>query len=191
MPNAHSLPRRAMLLTILAASCQPAQAEPPPTLDALMARLAARPERRADFIETRHFAALETPLESRGTLLYRHGYVEKVTTWPILERLEMDGDRLIITAGNDPPRVISAGMAPEIATLIDAVRGPLVGDAAALRRAFTPTVSGIMAHWTLDLVPHDPKLLRDVRLTGHEDQVDRLSITQANGDDQVMAITPR
>lgn len=171
----------------------PAAAEPP-GLDTLMARLAAVPERRATFRETRHFGALDGALESTGHLLYRRGYVEKATDWPIPERLEMDGDRLVITAGNDPPRVIDVGMAPELRVLMDAVRGPLVGDAAALRRAFTATTGGTMAAWTLDLVPREPggaKLLRGVRLSGHEDQVDRLAITQANGDEQVMVITPR
>ncbi len=107
------------------------------------------------------------------------------------ERLVIDGDRLIVTAGNDPPRVIDAGMAPGLRTLVDAVRGPLVGDAAALRRTFDATVSGTAAAWTLDLVPHDATLLRGVRLDGHGDQVDHLAIIQANGDDQVMTITPR
>ena len=158
-----------------------------------MARLAAVPERRAAFRETRRLSALDTPLLSTGTLLFRRGYVEKNTIWPIPERLQMDGDRLIVTAGNDAPRVVDAGMAPELRVLVDAVRGPLVGDAAALRRGFDTTVDGTDAAWTLDLRPRNPagaRVLRSVHLRGHADQVDELAITQANGDEQVMEITP-
>ena len=159
-----------------------------------MARLASVPERRASFREQRRFAALDTPLDSAGTLSYRKGYLEKDTTWPQPERLVVQGDRLILTSGNEPPRVIDMAMVPELRTLVDAIRGPLLGDAAALRQAFHATTGGTMAAWTLDLTPRSPaaaKFLRGVRLQGHEDQVDRLAITQANGDEQVMTITPR
>ena len=177
----------------LLASC-PAAAADPITLDALMARLAAVPERRAAFTEQRRFAVLDTVLESRGQLAWRRGHLEKRTEWPQPERLEVDGDRVAITAGNEPPRVIDMAMAPELRTLIDAIRGPLQGDAPALRRAFTATAQGTGAAWTLDLVPRDPaaaRFLRGVRLQGHDDQVDRLTVTQANGDEQAMTITAR
>ena len=159
-----------------------------------MGRLASVPERRGSFVEVRHFGALEGALESRGTLRLSRGTLEKDTTWPVPERLQIDGQRLVVTAGNDPPQVVDAGMAPELRVLIDAVRGPLVGDTAALRRGFTATVGGTMAGWTLDLVPREPagvKLLRRVVLEGREAEVDRLTVVQANGDDQVMVIMGR
>ena len=180
--------RRSLLAALFAV---PAAAQAAFTLDTLMARMAAVPERRASFRETRRFAALDTELVSTGRLLYRRGTVEKVTDWPIPERLEVGPDRLVITAGNDPPRVIDAGMAPELRVLIDAVRGPLAGDTAALRRAFTPTLTGSTDGWTLDLAPRTEaarKLLRRVYLEGHGDRVDVLTITQANGDEQAMRI---
>lgn len=159
-----------------------------------MARLAAAPSRRAVFRERRRFGALDTVLESTGHLVFRPGYLEKATDWPQPERLQVEGDRVVLTAGNDPPRVIELGMAPELRVLIDAIRGPLSGDAAAVRRAFDASASGTDGGWTLDLVPRDPaagKFLRGVRLQGHGDQVDRLAVTQANGDEQVMVITPQ
>ncbi len=159
-----------------------------------MARLAATPERRAAFRERRRFAALSMPLESVGTLSYRQGHLEKITTWPQPERLEVNGDRLILTVGNDPPRVIDMARVPELRALIDAIRGPLLGDAAAVRRAFRAETAGTLAAWTLDLTPLDPaaaRFLRRVHLQGRDDQVDRLVITQANGDEQAMTIIPR
>ena len=181
-----------MLLVLLLASwCRPAAAEDGPPLDTLLARLAAVPERRTAFREQRRFAAIDGVLESSGQLVFRRGHLEKTTTWPQAERLEVDGDRLVLTQGNDAPRVIDMASVPELRVLIDAIRGPLSGDAAALRAAFTATTSGSMAGWTLDLVPRDPaaaRLLRRVRLEGHEDQPSRLSLVQANGDEQVMTI---
>ena len=159
-----------------------------------MASLASVPQRSAAFREQRRFAALDAPLQSSGALSYRKGYLEKVTTWPQPERLVVDGDRVIITAGNQPPQVIPMSAAPELRALIDAIRGPLLGDAAALQKAFRATTGGTMADWTLDLTPKDPaaaKFLRGVHLQGHDDQVDRLTIAQANGDEQTMTITPR
>ncbi|MGI4951650.1 MAG: LolA-related protein [Janthinobacterium lividum] len=159
-----------------------------------MAGLAAAPERRAVFRETKRLGALSTELQSSGHLRVRRGYLEKATDWPTPERLEMDGDRLIITAGNEPPRVVDVSMAPELRTLIDAVRGPLVGDTAALRRGFTATTAGTLASWTLHLVPRDPagaRLLRSVTMQGQADQVAQLTIIQANGDEDVMLITPQ
>lgn len=159
-----------------------------------MARLAASPNRRATFREHRRFAALDTVLDSTGHLVFRPGYLEKATDWPQPERLQVEGDRVTITAGNDAPRVVELGMAPELRVLIDAIRGPLSGDTAAVRRAFTASVSGTEGEWIVDLVPRDAaaaRFLRGVRLEGHADQVDRLAVTQANGDEQVMAITPQ
>ena len=154
------------------------------------------PERRASFIEERRFRALDQALESRGTLSLRRGRLEKVTDWPQPERLEVEGDRVVMTLGNEPPRVIELGMAPELRVLIDAIRGPLLGDAAALRRAFDARVSGTEAGWTLTLVPREAsasRLMRDAVLSGHGDQVDRLVVTQANGgfagDDDPAALT--
>ena len=61
-------------------------------LTALMAGLAAVPERRAAFQETRRFAALDQPLLSTGHLLYRRpGYLSKTTDWPQPETLVVDG----------------------------------------------------------------------------------------------------
>lgn len=180
-----------MLALPLLLCCRAAAAEDAPSLDALLARLAAVPERRAAFREQRRFAAIEGTLESSGTLVFRPGRLEKLTTWPQQERLEVEGDRLVLTTGNDPPRVIDMASVPEMRVLIDAIRGPLLGDAPALRRAFTATVSGTMANWTLDLTPRDPqatRFLRSVRLQGQQDQPTILSLTQQNGDQQTMQI---
>ncbi len=159
-----------------------------------MAGLAAVPERRATFQETRRFAALDQPLLSTGRLLYRRpGYLEKTTDWPQPESLIVDGARLVVTAGNEPPRVLDLGGQPELRTFVDAIRGPLAGDIAALRRAFTVTAVGSAGGWTLDLVPLEPRaarLLRRAQVSGRGSDVGAVLLVQANGDEQQMTIRP-
>jgi hypothetical protein len=163
-------------------------------LAALMAGLAAVPERRATFQETRRFAALDQPLLSTGHLLYRRpGYLAKTTDWPQPESLVVDGGRLVLTAGNEAPRVLDLGGLPELRTLVDAIRGPLAGDLAALRRAFAVTAAGSPDAWTLGLVPLDPRaarLLQQAQVSGQGTDVAAVRLVQANGDEQQMAIRP-
>jgi hypothetical protein len=159
-----------------------------------MARLAAVPERRATFRETRRFAALSEPLVSQGHLLYRRpDYMEKVTDWPQPERLVIDGDRLIITAGNEPPHVVPLGAQPEMRTLVEGMRGPLAGDLPALQRNFEVAAAGDLTSWTLTLTPRDPRatrLVRSIVVSGVADAIRAIRLTQANGDEQVMQIGP-
>ncbi len=159
-----------------------------------MAGLAAVPERRATFEETRRFAALDQPLISTGHLLYRRpGYLAKTTDWPQTESLVVDGGRLVMTAGNEPPRVLDLGGLPELRTLVDAIRGPLAGDLAALRRAFTVTATGTADSWTLNLVPLDARathLLHQAQVSGQASEVAMVRLVQANGDEQQMKIRP-
>jgi hypothetical protein len=187
------LVRRSLLLLPLVAWPSGSRADAFP-LAALMARLAAVPERRATFREERRFAALSEPLISQGHLLYRRpDYLEKVTDWPVQDRLVIDGDRLILTEGNDAPRVVPLGSQPEMRTLVEGMRGPLAGDLSALQRNFEVTGTGDLSSWTLTLTPRDARaarLLRGIVLSGAGDAIRSLRVTQANGDDQWMQIGP-
>ena len=72
-----------------------------------MARLAQAPQRRANFVEEKTLAALTVPLRSEGRLEYRRpDHLEKITTAPQYESLVVEGGRLVIAAGGDPPRVV-------------------------------------------------------------------------------------
>ncbi len=182
--------RRTLLLLLLAS---PAHAE---ALDvpALMARLAAVPERRATFREEKRIAALTTPLISTGTLLYRRpARLEKRTDWPEREQLIVDGAQVVLTLGDEPPRVIPLGAAPGLAAVIDAFRAPLAGDLPALQRAFRVAGSGTPDAWRLDLMPADPavsRLLHHVTVAGVGSAVQRITIEQANGDTQAITVDP-
>ena len=159
-----------------------------------MAMMGSVAERRATFHEEKRFAALTEPLESTGHLLYRRpDHLEKITDAPQAERLVVDGDRLSLTVGDGPTRVTDLAAQPELRALVEAMRGPLAGDTAALERAFKVAVRGTKAAWRLDLTPIDPsaaKLLTEVRISGHGSNMQEVLLVQANGDTQYMAIQP-
>ena len=159
-----------------------------------MARLAQAPERRATFEEEKRLAALDQPLRSTGTLLYRRPrHLEKRTTYPVPESLVVDGDRLVLTAGQEPPRVVDLGGQPEIRALVDTVRGVLAGDLDTLRRLYDIRAEGTPSAWRLALTPTDPRaarFLRVVRVAGASDQVRGIEVVEAGGDTQLLRITP-
>jgi hypothetical protein len=187
-----------MLAVMLALPLHAGQAvDPAPgaiTLAELMAAMAAVPERHASFREEKHLAALTVPLHSIGRLIYRRpGHLEKLTDAPLAESLVVDGNRLTLNLANEVPRVIDLGSQPELGVLVEAMRGPLSGDLAALQRAFTVTIQGSRAAWRLDLVPADPRaarLLRTVRIGGSGAEMREVMVIQANGDEQYMSIEP-
>jgi hypothetical protein len=185
----------AILLTLLT-SCPPGQsrAAEPAFLPALMARLAGVAQRRADFTEIRHFAALTTDLRSQGWLLYqRPDFLEKMTTAPITESLIVRGDDLRDTPADQAERVVSLSSQPAVAALVDAVRGPLSGNLAQLQRDYEVTAAGTPDAWTLRLMPRAPevrRLLRDAAIAGAGTDITRIVITEANGDTDSMTIVP-
>lgn len=160
-----------------------------------MARLAAVAERRASFREERWFAALNTPLRSAGRLAFRSpARLEMLTDWPEAQSLIVDGDRLIVSRGLGPARTLDLAAQPaELRILIEALRAPLAGDLATLRRAFTLAVDGTHAAWTLRLAPRDPALaalLEGVRIAGRGAEPRELETRLHGGDVQRLWIEP-
>jgi outer membrane lipoprotein-sorting protein len=159
-----------------------------------MRMLAQVPESRASFVEEKTFARLTQTLRASGRLLYRRpDHLEKITLEPQPERLVVDGDRLTLTEDNQAPRVIDLDGQPAIRALVDAIRGTLSGDLAALRRSYTVTMAGTLADWRLTLVPSDPAVARLVVRTtieGSGTALHMVETTQANGDATRMTINP-
>lgn len=183
----------AALLTLAPVAGQAADSAPI-TLPGLMAAMAAVPERRASFREEKRLAALTVPLVSTGRLIYRKpGHLEKLTDAPLAESLVVDGSRLALDLPNAIPQVIDLGSVPELRVLVDAMRGPLAGDLAALQRAFTAQVQGTASAWRLDLTPVDPRaarLLRAVRISGAGADMREVLLLQTNGDETYLSIEP-
>jgi hypothetical protein len=187
--------RRSLVILLLGLTAYPriVAAEQSP-LDELMRKMAAVPERRSTFQEEKTMAALKQPLRSNGRLVYRRpSHLEKITYPPHPESIQVDGERLVIVMGDEPPRSIDLQSYPEVGILVDAVRGALAGDLPALRRNYTVRMDGTLASWRLMLTPTDKRtarLLRDVTIEGAGDDVRSVQIVQANGDRSLMTVRP-
>lgn len=159
-----------------------------------MARLGGVAERRARFTEEKRLAALKAPLRSEGQLVYRRpAHLEKITTAPIEESLMVDGDQLSVLTKGQPPVLISLAAEPEIRALVDAVRGSLSGDLAALSRSYAVTMTGTLAGWTLTLLPRDAglaKLVSRIVVAGAGTDLWSVRIEEPNGDVSLMTISP-
>lgn len=160
-----------------------------------MAALATVRESRAAFAEEKALAALTTPLVSRGTLLYAApSRLEKRTETPFQERVAVDGDRLTYERpAEGVRRALDLDAAPELRGLVEAVRGTLAGDLAALRRHYSVGYEGTQDAWRLTLVPVDPRvreLLKVVRVDGAGADLRRVETVEADGDVSTMTIEP-
>ena len=159
-----------------------------------MRTLAAVSRSQSTFREEKHLAQLTAPVIDSGTLLYvRPDHLEKHTTAPQDERLVVDGARLSIARGGQAPRILDLDDQPEIAALVDTVRGTLAGDLAVLLRHYSVGLEGSEAAWRLTLVPIEPRLarlLRLVRIDGHGSSLDVIQTEQADGASTRMTIAP-
>ena len=159
-----------------------------------MAALAGVPARHAVFHEEKTLAALTTPLRSLGHLAYRRpDHLEKITDGPVPESLVVDGSRLTLTPAGAAAQTVDLQSQPEIAALVDTVRGVLAGDRAVLERHYTLRLEGSLPLWRLTLVPAEPALARFVRSvqvdgSGAEPRV--IETVQTNGDTDRLMIDP-
>jgi hypothetical protein len=160
-------------------------------LQQLMDALAQNKSGRATFVETKHIAMLDRPVVSSGELLYTApDRLEKRTLKPKPESMIVQNGELTIERGARTYRV-QLGAQPQLAALIDSIRGTLAGDRKALERNYRLGLEGTPQEWMLRLVPLDEKMqavIRQIRISGAQDHVKSVEITQADGDSSVMLI---
>lgn len=173
-------------------------AEPPPalTLPDLFARLAARPELRARFVETKYLAVLKTPLRLEGTVEFRRpAYLAKHVEQPIPEDYLIDGGNVTVIKPSEGQRIeLALADYPALAAFAESLRAPLAGDLAGLERYWRPSLGGSRKHWLLALAPLRPELVavvRMVRLEGEDDRLTRMDIEEAGGDRSSLRFEPR
>ena len=80
---------------------------------------------------------------------------------------------------------------PEVAAFIESIRGTLAGDRKALESAYELTLQGSMQDWELVLTPIDSKMkkmVERIRISGVEDELRTIEISQADGDSSLMTI---
>ena len=159
----------------------------------LMRLLAEVKAGTARFVETRHVAMLERTLESSGRLSFEApDRFTRDTLTPRRERFSVVGNTVTLLQG-DRRRSLALDSVPEAAVMVEAIRGTLTGNRAALEANFSASVSGSPQRWTLDLVPRDWRLreqVTSVRVRGARAQVREVAVALADGDRSVMAIEP-
>lgn len=157
----------------------------------LMQSLAQRGAERASFVERKHLAILDKPLESSGELRFvPPDRLEKRTLKPRPESLVLDGDRLAIERG-DQKHALRLQDYPEIAAVVESIRGTLAGNRKALERVYRLELYGNQERWTLVLFPSDTKLaalVLRIDVTGTRDRVRSIEILQADGDRSQMTV---
>ena len=160
-------------------------------LQQLMDLLAQTKSGRATFVEKKHIALLDKPVESSGELLYTApDRLEKRTLKPKPESMLVNGGELVMERGRQKYQ-FQLQAYPELAAFIDSIRGTLAGDRGALERSYRLSLEGSAERWTLQLQPIDPKMqavVQRIRISGVRNQVRGIDISQADGDSSSMAI---
>ena len=170
-----------------------AQAEAPFDLLQLMRTLAQVKAGEATFTEKRSVAMLERTLESSGRLSFEApDSFTRETLKPRRDRVSVVGNTVTMSQGNRS-RSVALDAVPEAAVIIEAIRGTLTGNRAALEKNFSTTVSGNAQRWALDLVPRDWRLreqVTSVRVSGQQALLREVVVAMADGDRSVMTIVP-
>jgi hypothetical protein len=162
-------------------------------VDELMAELAQNRGGRVTFVETRHFALLDKPLQASGEMVYTPPQrLEKRTLLPKPESMLLDGDRL--TLERDKRRMtINLASRPEALAFVDSIRSTLAGNRLALEQHYRLEVEGERTRWTLTLVPQEPAiagLLKRITISGIRSQVRHIEYLLVDGDRSEMSIAP-
>ena len=180
----------ALLLMVV---CAPWALAADSDLDRLMAALAQRKHGHVTFQEQKFIAMLDRPVESSGELLYdAPDRLEKKTLKPKPESLVLAGGVVSAQRGRHH-YVLDLKQYPQVVPFIESIRATLAGDRAALERVFKVDFAGSFEHWTLRLVPLDPKLARTVKeihIEGEKDLIHSVEIQEADGDRSLLTIGP-
>jgi len=191
MMTLHSSPARHIML-LAALMLVPAISQAADwDIDQLMHVLAQTRSDHASFVETKSIAMLDKPLKSSGELFYiAPDHLEKRTLKPKPESMTVDGDTLLIERGHQKHQLQLQDY-PELATFIDSVRGTLAGERRALERNYRLSLDGKAEHWTLQLLPVNKKMqavVKRILISGVENTVRSIEITQTDGDSSLMLI---
>ena len=193
--------RRALvsLLALVGAGTLPAVARAQAALDLaqLMRLLGQVKSGEAVFTEKRTVAMLERTLESSGKLSFEapDTFVRE-TLKPRHERVAVVGNQVTMSIGSGTAtrsRTVPLDSVPEAAVIMEAIRGTLTGNRAAIERNFSASVSGTVQRWELELKPNEPRLRElviSVRLSGAQALVREVVVAMADGDRSVMTIEP-
>ena len=183
--------RRLLLAALLLGPVTSAQAAY--GIDQLMADLASSKGGRARFVEKRHVALLDKPVEARGEMIYTPpDRLEKRTLVPRAETLVLDNDRISIERDNRK-LTINLGGRPEALAFVDSMRSLLSGKRDVLQRQYALSLTGDSGRWILTMLPSDPAVaavLLRITVSGSRSQVRHIDYLLVDGDRLEIAIEP-
>jgi len=150
MSLAHVL-RLAVVLALLQSAAGASLAITVPELQHL---LQASPRNTVAFTETRESPWLAVPAETRGTMHWMPGVLEKRVEAPRKETWRMLPDRVeYVSPGDTGSKQILFSQSPAVAVLAETLRRLVAGDLLALQRDFRLDLRGDRHSWSAHLTP--------------------------------------
>lgn len=163
------------------------------TLPDLMNLLAQQKSGKASFVEKKYISFIDKPLESSGELSFEApDRLEKRTLKPRLESMLLEGDKLTVSMFEKRPLNLRLQDHPEVAAMVESIRGTLSGDLTALEKNYAVEFSGVPGKWQLTLTPVNKavaKVVRKVQLGGADANIKTISFEQTDGDRLEMTIS--
>ena len=179
-----------VIMVALLAPAAPARAQDW-GLSTLLAAIALNSSGSARFVERKFIAALDAPVDSSGELEFiKPARLEKRTLKPRPETMILDGDQLTIERSSNK-RSMSLQQVPQAAALVESLRATLAGDRKTLDAIFKVALQGAAPAWTLSLQPlavSAAQMVKEVRISGAQGDVQLIEIDQGNGDRSVMRV---
>jgi outer membrane lipoprotein-sorting protein len=159
----------------------------------LMHLMAQQKSGRASFTEKKYLGILDKPLESSGELSFdAPDRLEKRTLKPRPETMLLDGDKLTVTLHEKQPLNLRLQDHPEVAAVVESIRGTLCGDKVALEKNYAIDFTGAQGKWQLTLTPVQKavaKVVRQIRIGGADANIKTITFDQADGDRFEMTIS--
>jgi outer membrane lipoprotein-sorting protein len=194
MTTGHRIALALLVLGCLVSAPARTQGKSALALEQLMKDLAQVKSARGTYVERKHLAMLNAPLESSGTLVYvAPGRLEKHMLSPRRESLILDGDQLIIeNKDKGQRRTFPLQEHPVLWAFVESVRSTLTGDLATLQRFYEVRLEGDADAWRLRLKPKEVRMRQaasEIRVGGSGTWVSVIEIDEAGGDRSVTTIT--
>ncbi len=146
------------------------------------------------FVERKHLAILNAPLQFSGTLIYTApSRLEKHTLVPRQESLLLEREELTIESKErNQRRTVMLQDYPVIWAFVESIRSTLAGDLTTLNRFYEVVLEGDQRKWRLALKPSDPKMrevVSEIRISGDRSWINAIEFIETGGDRSVMTIT--
>jgi len=160
----------------------------------LMQELGQVKTANARFVERKHLAILNAPLEISGTLVYvAPSRLEKHTLAPRPESLVLEREELTIESKErNQRRTLVLQDYPVIWAFVESIRSTLAGDLPTLSRFYQVSLDGGERRWRLTLKPSErgmQDVVSEIRISGDRSWISTIEIIETGGDRSVMTIT--